>query len=95
MITHVDRIRLARDLLRRINRADHVSNEGRPTDGLIKAAVSGTMSSGERTIAALALAVLDFTWAAEQIRLAALMRLDNENLREVGRVLLALAGEKP
>lgn len=76
-------------------RLDHfIGDSGVPTDECVTRIEEGTLSSGEQVLVALSLAILDRAPFDPQVRVGALMRLDNANLRAVGEALIALADER-
>jgi hypothetical protein len=86
---------VARTLLGHVRLEHFIGDDGRPADGCWKRIEEGTLSTGERVLVALALAIVDFGWPTEPpVRISDLMRLDNDNLRAAGATLIALADHR-
>lgn len=90
MKTHLI-LEIARTMLRGV-RLDHLIGPEGPTRECWDSLTSGTMSSGERVLVALAVAMLDYK--PDRVSVTDLMKLDDANLRRVGDALLSLADSR-
>lgn len=86
---------VARGLLAHVRLSAFIGDDGRPSDECITRIEEGTLSSGERVLVGLALAIVDqgspFPIGP---KVGDLMRLDNANLRAAGEALIALADHR-
>ena len=83
------------DVLVHVRLAHFIGLDGTPTDECITRMEEGRLSSGERVLVALALAIVDRGPIGDSPpKVSDLMRLDNDNLRAVGKALIALADHR-